>query len=261
MDWWKLFGGTFILIFLAELGDKTQLAALAKTADSPDSPAAKWVVFLAASSALVFSTFIAVFLGHILKSIIPDERYIKAASAILFLVFGVMILYETFGKPAALPAPAAATVTEEPGYAGRLALAGALEFEAITAARYRHLAEDATDAGLKKLLLSLASDEDRHLASIRKMQPGSATPSEGASTSARLAVETAVAPLPADADACDREILDELIRRETATADFYLSLAGRTLIPSVKQTFLRLAEEEISHARRLTAMVPGQPPM
>lgn len=254
MDWWKLFGGTFILIFLAELGDKTQLAALAKTADSPDNHAAKWVVFLAASAALVFSTFIAVFLGHILKSIVPDERYIKAASAILFLVFGVMILYETFGKPVALPEPAAATAGEEPGYAGRLALAGAFEFEALAASRYRRLAEDATDKRLKKLLLSLAGEEERHLARLKKM-PDSAAPAGSASSSARFAAEMATAPLPGDA--YDQAILDELIRQETATADFYRSLANRALIPSIKKTFLRLAEEETSHAQRLASLAAG----
>ncbi len=103
MDLWKLFGGTFILIFLAELGDKTQLAAMAKTADSPDNIMAKWVVFLAASLALVASTFIAVFLGHLLKAVVPDERYIKIAAGALFLIFGFSILYETIGSFRAAP--------------------------------------------------------------------------------------------------------------------------------------------------------------
>ena len=95
MDWWKLFSGTFVLIFLAELGDKTQLAAMAKTADSPDNSMAKWVVFRAASGALVASTFIAVFLGHILKAVVPDARYIKIAAALLFIIVGFSILYDT----------------------------------------------------------------------------------------------------------------------------------------------------------------------
>ena len=92
MDWWKMFGSTFILIFLAELGDKTQLAAMARAADGPSGSSAKWIVFLAASSALVLSTLIAVFLGGALKALIPDERYIKIAAGALFVVFGAWIL-------------------------------------------------------------------------------------------------------------------------------------------------------------------------
>ncbi|MDR1521089.1 MAG: TMEM165/GDT1 family protein [Planctomycetota bacterium] len=96
MEWWKLFGGTFVLVFLAELGDKTQLAALAKTAESPDDPAAKWAVFLGATLALGASTLIAVFLGQALRATIPDERYIKLASGGLFLFFGIMILRDVW---------------------------------------------------------------------------------------------------------------------------------------------------------------------
>jgi Predicted membrane protein len=126
MDWWKLFGGTFILIFLAELGDKTQLAAMARAADGPDGVSAKWVVFLAASAALVFSTLIAVFFGGVLRSLVPDERYIKIAAGILFLVFGALILmgvarsYMNEGKAAPPEAAPAAAVSA--GYLGEVAL-------------------------------------------------------------------------------------------------------------------------------------------
>ncbi|MBP7654697.1 TMEM165/GDT1 family protein, partial [Candidatus Dependentiae bacterium] len=52
---WKLFFVTFASIFLAELGDKTQLATISFTADNVKY---KWIVFFAAAGALVFTTFI-----------------------------------------------------------------------------------------------------------------------------------------------------------------------------------------------------------
>lgn len=50
----------FLTVFLAELGDKTQLATLLFASDGKVSP---WGVFLAAAFALVASTAIAVVLG------------------------------------------------------------------------------------------------------------------------------------------------------------------------------------------------------
>ena len=51
---------TFWTIFIAELGDKTQLACLAFGSVSPRD---KWVIFAASSVALACSSAIAVFLG------------------------------------------------------------------------------------------------------------------------------------------------------------------------------------------------------
>ena len=82
MDW-KLFVGTFALIFLAELGDKTQLAALASSAGSR-SP---WSVFAGASAALVLSTLLAVLIGATLQRLCP-VHYLKGGAAILFFVLG-----------------------------------------------------------------------------------------------------------------------------------------------------------------------------
>lgn len=55
------FATIFLSVFLAELGDKTQLATLLYSGTTPKSP---WLVFLAASSALVASTGLAVVLGQ-----------------------------------------------------------------------------------------------------------------------------------------------------------------------------------------------------
>lgn len=87
MDW-KLLTSTFFLIFLAELGDKTQLAALAATAGcrSPMS------VFAGAASALVLSTLLAVVFGSAISRFVP-ETVLKASAGVLFLVFGTILLY------------------------------------------------------------------------------------------------------------------------------------------------------------------------
>jgi rubrerythrin len=252
MDWWKLFGGTFVLIFLAELGDKTQLAAMAKTADAPDSSMSKWVVFLGASLALVASTFIAVFLGHLLKAVVPDERYIKIAAAILFLIFGFSILYETVSsfRGANAPEEAAAVVQpsgqeQEKGLAGGLALRAAMDFEALSMERYRKMAEEATPE-LSSVLLDLAAEEEDHLRYLRGMPPEergdavweSRASADGANKHVSLRRNNA-------------EILAALIGGEEATADFYRQLSQRTLIPSVRTALSRLADEEMSHAKRL----------
>ena len=78
---------TFSLIFLAELGDKTQFAALCLSADSK-SPLA---VFLGASLALVTSALLAVLLGAFLARCFPPH-VIKTVGGILFIVMGVVML-------------------------------------------------------------------------------------------------------------------------------------------------------------------------
>ncbi len=265
MEWWKLFSGTFVLIFLAELGDKTQLAAMAKTADSPGNSMAKWVVFLGASLALVASTFIAVFLGHFLKSLVPDERYIRLAAAILFLVFGLSILYEVYSSfrkdreaPAASAPAASATVTSGatagtnvagagPGLVGGLALRAAMDFESLSVDRYRRLAANAP-ADLAALLLDLAREEEGHLARLRRIPEELYDASHWDGSACRIDRPTVQS---VRADPKSRQVLDDLIAHENAAADFYQNLAERTLIPSVRSALIGLADEERGHAKRL----------
>jgi Ca2+/H+ antiporter, TMEM165/GDT1 family len=89
---WKLFAATFWLIFLAELGDKTQLAVMLQSAVH-----GKTVVFFAASLALVLSVVLGVSLGGLISKI-ASERVIHGVGGILFLVFGALMLYSAF-KP------------------------------------------------------------------------------------------------------------------------------------------------------------------
>jgi putative Ca2+/H+ antiporter (TMEM165/GDT1 family) len=95
---WKIFASTFFLIFLAELGDKTQLAVMLQSAVH-----GRWVVFCAASAALVCSVVLGVFLGGVISKL-ASVRVIHGVGGVLFIVFGVLMLYSVF-KPGPDVAP------------------------------------------------------------------------------------------------------------------------------------------------------------
>jgi len=82
-----LFGTTFLTVFLAELGDKTQLAAAGLAAASRNP----WAVFLGASVALVASSALAVLLGSYLAERL-DPRWLHYGGAGLFFLIGLVML-------------------------------------------------------------------------------------------------------------------------------------------------------------------------
>ncbi len=82
-----LFWTTFFTVFLAEVGDKTQLAAMTATVRSGSI----WTVFLAASAALVCATAIGVALGGVLFRVIP-ETAIKWVAGLAFIGVGLWVL-------------------------------------------------------------------------------------------------------------------------------------------------------------------------
>jgi putative Ca2+/H+ antiporter (TMEM165/GDT1 family) len=79
----------FLTVFLAELGDKTQLATLLFASDTEIS---KVGVFLAASGALILSTLIAVLVGSQLSSYI-SPRLLKIIAGLGFIVIGSWVLW------------------------------------------------------------------------------------------------------------------------------------------------------------------------
>lgn len=84
----SIFFTAFLTVFIAELGDKTQFAALALATDQPES---RWAVFLGASLALVTTTAIAMvaadFLGHWVS-----PRLLKGLAGLVFLILGIVSL-------------------------------------------------------------------------------------------------------------------------------------------------------------------------
>ncbi|MGL4379476.1 MAG: TMEM165/GDT1 family protein [Microcoleaceae cyanobacterium] len=87
MDW-QLLGLSFITVFLSELGDKSQLAAIALGSSSP-SPRA---VFFGTAIALVLTSLIGVLVGEGVAAIIPTQ-WLKIGAAIGFTVMGVRLLW------------------------------------------------------------------------------------------------------------------------------------------------------------------------
>ena len=81
----KIFTTVFAAIFLAELGDKTQLATFLFAADREVS---KMTIFLGASAALVVASGIGVLAGMLVAEHV-DERYLRYAAGACFILIGL----------------------------------------------------------------------------------------------------------------------------------------------------------------------------
>ena len=85
----------FLSVFIAELGDKTQLATALFAADEARS---KWLVFLASSAALVASAGIATLAGSLAREFVEGPM-LKIVAGCGFIVIGALILWGAL-KPA-----------------------------------------------------------------------------------------------------------------------------------------------------------------
>ena len=83
----KIMLTTFGMVFLAELGDKTQLATFSLSADH----SSKLSVFLGSACALVLSSLIAVLFGAAFSRFVP-AHYIKIGAGLFFIVVGIWTL-------------------------------------------------------------------------------------------------------------------------------------------------------------------------
>ena len=96
MDW-KVFATVFGTVFLAELGDKTQLATLLFASRGA---AALWTIFIAASLALVLTSAIGVAAGALVSQYV-NPRYGSYAACIGFIAIGAWTIYHASGTQAA----------------------------------------------------------------------------------------------------------------------------------------------------------------
>ncbi len=85
----KVFLTIFAAVFVAELGDKTQLATMLFATDKAIS---RWLVFAAASAALVVAAGVGVLAGSMLSGYL-NERYLAVAAGLGFIAIGSVTLY------------------------------------------------------------------------------------------------------------------------------------------------------------------------
>ena len=81
---------TFLTVFVAELGDKTQLATFTISGTS-NKPLA---VFLGSSSALVFASLLGALTGGSISSFLP-EAVLKSVASLTFLIIGIKLFKDS----------------------------------------------------------------------------------------------------------------------------------------------------------------------
>ena len=94
-----LFLSTFVTVFLAELGDKTQLATVAISGTS-DRPLA---VFIGSSTALVLASLIGAVAGGSLSTVVPAD-WLQLMASLGFLVIGLKLLWPILNSAESVPA-------------------------------------------------------------------------------------------------------------------------------------------------------------
>jgi putative Ca2+/H+ antiporter (TMEM165/GDT1 family) len=86
-----IFGTTFITIFLAEIGDKTQLSTLLMSAES-QSP---WVVFIGSAAALITTSLLGVLLGSWIANRL-SPKIVEKSAGVMLLVISLMLFWDVF---------------------------------------------------------------------------------------------------------------------------------------------------------------------
>ena len=85
----RMFASVFLTVFLAELGDKTQLATVLYATDRAHS---RILVFAAAASALVLSAALAAWAGGAIGAVV-SARIIRIVAAFGFIGVGLWMLW------------------------------------------------------------------------------------------------------------------------------------------------------------------------
>ena len=274
----KILLASFCLVFLAEIGDKTQLAALAFSASSR-SP---WSVFVGTSLALVLTTAIAVVFGEALARYLP-EKGLHIASGVMFVLVGLVLLVNQARKAepsraggAPDPAPAQTEPAADRGLVSALILRQAIHFENALVEDLREQAGRLQAGELRDALLQIADEDERHTEALVAMASGEAVGAEGAEgvhaagTSApalpeteavRQAADEILERLEANGPRADDDPVRVAVNRQEAAAEFYIALARLSHLHSARDTLRWLSMEEIRHAQHLCSLInhAGQP--
>jgi len=250
---WQIFFNTFFLIFLAELGDKTQLAVMAQSSGT----SSKWIVFAAGSVALILSTAIGVLAGDLISRFVPDMRVIKVCGGGMFLIFGALMLFEGCRKKEPEPesVPQAAHVE---GWMSRHVIQHAAVFEKAAAEKYLELARAELDPSTREVYEWLAKEESRHLDAMRKGVLISVTEEQFPMTEAIAADMPPINRMLLESDAAaasSRQQIRDIIEGEQAQVQFYKALAKHCKIPSLRDTFMALSVNEEHHVEKLKGLI------
>ncbi|GAX38443.1 TMEM165/GDT1 family protein [Nodularia sp. NIES-3585] len=84
-----IFGTTFITIFLAEIGDKTQLSTLLMSAESH----APWVVFIGSGAALITTSLLGVLLGGWMANRLSPKT-VNTSAGMMLLLISLMLFWD-----------------------------------------------------------------------------------------------------------------------------------------------------------------------
>jgi putative Ca2+/H+ antiporter (TMEM165/GDT1 family) len=87
---WKVFATVFATVFLAELGDKTQLATLLFASRTSVSP---WIIFSAAALALILTSAVAVAAGSFVAQHV-NPKVLSYAAGASFIIIGAYTIYQ-----------------------------------------------------------------------------------------------------------------------------------------------------------------------
>mgnify|MGYP001194313752 CR=1 FL=1 len=228
----KLLLSTFVLVFLAELGDKTQFAAFGLAA----SHKSIWPVFFGSALALACSSLLAVLLGSTMGKFLP-EQYVKIGSGVLFILFGIFTLFQAFRGEA--------VVLEGGGLLNRLALESAMQFEEETHQIYLDLAQECKHARAKQVFHELALAEKAHRSMLGRIHD------EHQADLSVAAFELEAPQLSMEERLKLGEKVYNAWQHEAKTAQFYEALAKKAHLQSLRSVFAQLADEEESHKQKL----------
>lgn len=96
MHWdWRLMAKVFGVVFLSEMGDKTQVTTLLLAGAKP-----LYVLYIAlgSASALVVTSLVEVSIGSLLISRYLKPQTIKLASCLAFIVLGLLLVTGVIGR-------------------------------------------------------------------------------------------------------------------------------------------------------------------